>query len=353
MPDIVGHDVDFCNIMHADTAGTKTALAYIYWKETGDASVWRGIAQDAIIMNVDDMICIGSFDPIVISSTIGRNKHLITEEVIGEVIFGAEDVFLSLREQGLDIVSAGGETADVGDIVRTIDVGYTAFSRTARKNILEIDIQPGQQIVGLASFGQTSYEQSYNSGIGSNGLTSARHDTLSSYYRDNYPEIYAPQTDREFVYTGDYRITDEVRIGGEAYSIKSLLLSPTRTYFPVLKNMMEFHRSRIHGIVHCTGGAQTKVLKFNPNGSIIKNNLFTPPPVFQLIKNVSGASWKEMYQVFNMGHRMELYVDPEIAIELVAIAESFNLYADVIGEVTDKEEFNLRISCPDDQTVDF
>ncbi len=353
LPDIVGGQTDYCNIMHADTAGTKTALAYLYWKESGDASVWRGIAQDAIIMNIDDMICVGCFDPIVVSSTIGRNKHVITEEVISEVIHGAEDVFSMLKNQGLDIISSGGETADVGDIVRTIDVGYTAFSRMPRKDVLEIDIQPGQKIVALASYGQSTYESSFNSGIGSNGLTSARHDVLKKSYAINHPEAFAPETPLEYVFSGSYGLLDQVTFDGATYMVKDLLLSPTRTFFPVLRDMMKAFRPSIHGIIHCTGGAQTKVLKFASGVSINKTNLFNPPPVFQLIKEASGASWHEMYQVFNMGHRMELYVDETCVDELLEITRSYSIDAQVVGDVVSEQNYKLKIKCPDKSEITY
>ncbi len=346
LPDIIAGDESFCNIMHADTAGTKTALAYLYWKETGDLNVWKGIAQDAIIMNVDDMICVSCFDPIVVSSTIGRNKHLIPQEVISMIIQGAEEVFNNLREMGLNIVSSGGETADVGDIVRTIDVGFTAFSRIKKEQVLENNIRPGHKIVGLASFGKSTYESNVNSGIGSNGLTSARHDVLNKYYAERYPEVVAPQTPDNFVFTGDHRLTDEVEISGSAYLVKDLLLSPTRTYFPILKKIMDDFSSKIHGMIHCTGGAQTKVLKFVEDVSIVKDNMFYPPPVFELIQQSSGASPEEMYQVFNMGHRMELYVDADIADEILTIANSFEVEAKVVGEVIPSTGFRLNIKTP-------
>lgn len=356
LPDVIAHGEDpspFCNIMHADTAGTKTALAYLYWSETNDVSVWKGIAQDAIIMNIDDMICVGCFDPIVLSSTIGRNKHLITQEVIAAVIEGAEEVMAELREMGLDIISAGGETADVGDIVRTIDVGYTAFSRMKRENVLENNIKPRQQIVALASYGQASYEDFYNSGIGSNGLTSARHDMLSKHYARQYPEAYAPQTPEQFVYSGKYRLTDEVEIDGEIHRMRDLLLSPTRTYFPVLKSIMEQHRQHIHGVIHCTGGAQTKVLKFASDVTIRKTYLFNPPPVFKLIKEQSGATWHEMYQVFNMGHRMELYVDRDAVDDIIAISEGYGIEARHIGEVIEPSHNQLELTAPDGELITY
>jgi phosphoribosylformylglycinamidine cyclo-ligase len=356
LPDVIAHGEDpspYCNIMHADTAGTKTALAYLYWKETGDASIWRGIAQDAIMMNIDDMICVGCFDPIVLSSTIGRNKHIISQEVISEVIRGAEEVIATLKDLGLDIVSSGGETADVGDIVRTIDVGYTAFARMRRSEVLENDIRAGQKIVGLASFGQAHYETFYNSGIGSNGLTSARHDVLKKTYAHTYPEAFAPQTPSEFVFSGQYGLQDRVNINGSEYFVHELLLSPTRTYFPVLKKMMDLCRPEIHGIIHCTGGAQTKVLKFVEDVSIHKVNLFDPPPVFQLIKDSSGADWSEMYQVFNMGHRMELYVDDEVVDTLIEISKSFGIDARCIGEVTASKSYRLKIKTPENSSITF
>ena len=354
LPDVVAHaesESPYCNIMHADTAGTKTALAYLYWRETGDASVWRGIAQDAIIMNIDDMICVGCFEPIVLSSTIGRNKHLISQEVISEVIKGAQAVIEDLCNMGLNVISSGGETADVGDIVRTIDVGMTAFSRMRRSDVLENDIRPGQKIVALASYGQAAYESKYNSGIGSNGLTSARHDVLNKSYAEKYPEAFAPQTSMDYVFTGPHLLSDKISIRDKSYLISDLLLSPTRTYYPVLSQVMQLVRKQIHGIIHCTGGAQTKVLKFVEDVTIEKVNMFTPPPVFDLIQQASGASWHEMYQVFNMGHRMELFVDDEAVDTIIEVAKSFDIEARCIGEVVPKGGYDLRILSPDKQNI--
>ena len=330
LPDIVGGDNTFCNIMHSDTAGTKTSLAYLYWKETGDLSVWKDIVQDAIVMNLDDLACVGALDNIVFSSTIGRNKNLIPGEVL-ETLISATDFFLkSLKPHGVNCILAGGETADVGDIVKTIDCGFTAFVRTKREMLVINKMKPRDVIVGLASFGQATYESEYNSGIGSNGLTSARHDTLSKYHAEKYPESFDPGVPEEVVFTGNLKMTDiEQRTG---LQVGKLLLSPTRTYTPVLKLILDQLRNEINGIIHCTGGAQTKVLKFVENLHIVKNNLFETPPVFKMIQEQSQTDWKEMYQVFNMGHRMEIYTNLEVAKGIIEISKLFGINAQIIGE---------------------
>lgn len=352
LPDVItpnAEESDYVNLMHADTAGTKTVLAYLQWKESGDVNVWKGIAQDAIVMNTDDMLCVGCCGPIVLSSTIGRNAHVITKEVIAAIIQGGQELINEFQEMGLDLVSSGGETADVGDIVRTADVGYTAFARMERKAVIENNIRPGQKIVGLASYGQATYEKFYNSGIGSNGLTSARHDVLSKHYADEYPEAYAPQTDKQYVFTGSHRLSDTY----EGHRVSDLILSPTRTYFPVIKAMLDHHASQIHGMIHCTGGGQTKVLKFAPGVTIEKNNMLAVPPVFRLIQESSGASLHEMYQVFNMGHRMELYVDAEAVDDLIAISNQYGIDAACIGEVTEEKDYRLKIKHGDDQFITY
>ena len=336
IPDILGNDENFCNIMHADGAGTKSSLAYVYWKETGDISVWKGIAQDAIIMNIDDLICVGATDNILLSSTIGRNKNLIPGEVIAAVINGTEEILAELRDLGISIYSTGGETADVGDLVRTIIVDSTVTCRIERDKIISNDqIQAGDVIVGLSSSGQATYETEYNGGMGSNGLTSARHDVFNKSVADSYPESFDPSVPYDLVFSGGKKLTDTVRIDENTeITVGKLVLSPTRTYAPVIKQILEGFRSQIHGIVHCSGGAQTKVLHFvNNDVHIIKNNLFPVPPLFQLIQEQSGTDWKEMYKVFNMGHRMELYVPDAIAQEIIAISKSFNIDAQIIGRV--------------------
>lgn len=336
IPDILGNDEAFCNIMHADGAGTKSSLAYVYWKETGDISVWKGIAQDAIIMNIDDLICVGATDNILLSSTIGRNKNLIPGEVIAAIINGTEEILAELREQGISIYSTGGETADVGDLVRTIIVDSTVTCRIERDKIISNDrIQAGDVIVGLSSSGQASYETEYNGGMGSNGLTSARHDVFNKSVATAYPESFDPAVPFDLVFSGGKQLTDLVQIDAEtAITAGKLVLSPTRTYAPVIKKVLEGFRSQINGIVHCSGGAQTKVLHFvNDNVHIIKDNMFPVPPLFQLIQEQSGTDWKEMYKVFNMGHRMELYVPAAIAEDIIAISKSFNIDAQIIGRV--------------------
>lgn len=335
VPDILGGQDDYCNIMHADGAGTKSSLAYTYWKETGNLDVWRGIAQDAIIMNIDDLLCVGATENILLSSTIGRNKQLIPGEVIAAIINGTEEILEELRGYGISIHSTGGETADVGDLVRTIIVDSTVTCRMKRAEVISNHtIQAGDVIVGLASYGQASYEKFYNGGMGSNGLTSARHDVFNKQVAEKYPESYDPGIPYELIFSGKKALTDKIDIPGfGAIDAGRLVLSPTRTYAPVIKQVLEAYRSRIHGLVHCSGGAQTKVLHFIDNLHVIKDNLFPVPPLFRLIQEQSGTGWKEMYQVFNMGHRMELYVPEEIAADIIRISKSFNIDAQIVGRV--------------------
>lgn len=344
LPDLSSGSTDHCNLIHADTAGTKTALAYLYWKETGDLGIWSGIAQDAMVMNIDDLACAGAVDAIVISSTIGRNKHLIPGEIIEKIILSSQDLIEQLQALGIEIYSGGGETADVGDIVRTIDVGITAFSRMKRSEVVDINIKPSSVIVGFASSGLATYEKNYNSGIGSNGLTAARHDVLDKYYLNNFPESSSPETSKEFQYTGKYRLTDSYLVDGKKFEIGNLLLSPTRTYLPLIKQILKYYRTQVQGLIHCTGGAQTKVKKFVKNLRIVKDNLFELPPVFKLLNDVSLCSPKEMYQVYNMGHRLELYCDQFVAKEIIGLAKEFNIDAKIIGytEQHDAEEIIIR-----------
>lgn len=330
--DYLGNDPSYCTVMHADGAGTKSSLAYVYWKETGDLSVWKGIAQDAIIMNIDDLLCVGATDNILLSSTIGRNKNLIPGEVISAIINGTEEVLAMLRKHGLNIISTGGETADVGDLVRTIIVDSTVTARMKRADVIDnARIQAGDVIVGLASYGKASYEDFYNGGMGSNGLTSARHDVFANEYASKYPESFDTHVPANLVYSGKYKLTDTVR--GVDVNVGQLVLSPTRTYAPVLMEVFSNLRSQIHGLVHCSGGAQTKVLHFIDDLHIIKDNLFDTPPLFKLIHESSGTDWKEMYKVFNMGHRMEVYLPKEHAQEIIDIASAFNVEARIIGQV--------------------
>lgn len=337
LPDLVAGDDAYCNLMHADTAGTKTSLAYLYWKETGDRSVWKGIAQDALVMNLDDMACVGCTQDIVLSSTIGRNRLQITGAVIADLINGANDFLEMLDRQGITVKLAGGETADVGDIVRTLDVGYTTFARMRREDVIKNDIQVGDVIVGLASDGQATYEDAYNGGMGSNGLTSARHDVLSNEYAEKYPESFDPNLPKEVVYVGSKKLTevipDGVISGVSGMTVGQLILSPTRTYLPILQKVFDRHRSKINGIIHCSGGAQTKVLKFVQNKRIIKDNLLPTPYLFELIQQESGTDWREMYQVFNMGHRLEIYLNEKDAQEIIDISKSFGVNAQVVGRV--------------------
>lgn len=346
VPDILTGDEQFCNIMHADGAGTKSSLAYTYWRETGDISVWKGIAQDAIIMNLDDLLCVGATDNILLSSTIGRNKNLIPGEVIAAIINGTEEILADLRSAGIGIYSTGGETADVGDLVRTIIVDSTVTCRMKREDVVSNHtIQAGDVIVGLASYGQASYEAEYNGGMGSNGLTSARHDVFNKSVAGKYPESFDPAVPYELIFSGSKQLTDLVDIGnGQTITAGKLVLSPTRTYAPVIKQILDNHRSQIHGMVHCSGGAQTKVLHFVDNVHVIKDNLFPIPPLFKLIQEESKTSWQEMYKVFNMGHRMELYVKPNIADDLIAISKSFGIEAQIIGrvEAADKKQVTVN-----------
>ena len=343
IPDVAGGDAEYCNLMHADTAGTKTSLAYMYWKETGDVSVWKGIAQDAIVMNLDDMACVGCTSGILLSSTIGRNKNLITGEVIATLIQATSEFVAEMREHGVDIHLTGGETADVGDIVRTIDVGYTAFARMRREDLVVNNIQAGDVIVGWSSSGQATYETAYNGGMGSNGLTSARHDVFDKSYATKYPDSFDPNTPNDVVYLGGQKLTDTISIDGQDIPVGKLVLSPTRTYLPPLQKLLDAHRKDIHGMIHCTGGGQGKVIKFVENKRIIKDNLFALPPLFELIQKESGTGWKEMYQVFNMGHRMEIYLPEEIAQDAIAIAQSFGIDAQVIGRVEEAEQNEVVI----------
>jgi len=345
IPDILTGDDTYCNIMHADGAGTKSSLAYTYWKETGDISVWRGIAQDAIIMNLDDLLCVGAVDNILLSSTIGRNKNLIPGEVIAAIINGTEEILAELRNAGIGIYSTGGETADVGDLVRTIIVDSTVTCRMKRDEVISNHtIQPGDVIVGLASYGQATYESEYNGGMGSNGLTSARHDVFNKSIADKYPESYDAAIPYELIFSGSKNLTDLVDIGdGQSITAGKLVLSPTRTYAPIIKTILDNYRGQIHGMVHCSGGAQTKVLHFINKLHIIKDNLFPVPPLFKLIHQESGTSWQEMYKVFNMGHRMELYVPAEIAQDLINISKSFNVDAQIIGRVEAAENKQVTI----------
>ncbi len=333
LPDVAGGDSDYVNLMHADTAGTKTSLAYMYWKETGDLSVWGGIAQDAIVMNLDDMACVGITEGILLSSTIGRNKNLISGEVIKEIIQSTAAFCDMLTDHGIDIHLAGGETADVGDIVRTIDVGFTAFARARKSDLIINTIKAGQVIVGLASYGQSNYETEYNGGMGSNGLTSARHDVFAHRYADIYPDSFDANTPREVIFTGTRELTETISIDGQAIPLGKLVLSPTRTFLPVLKRLLDDFRPQIHGIIHNTGGAHTKVKKFAPGTRVIKDNLLPIPPLFDLIQKESGTTLEEMFQVFNMGTRLELYLDEAIAQDVISVIQTFGIDAQVIGRV--------------------
>ncbi|NND50797.1 MAG: phosphoribosylformylglycinamidine cyclo-ligase [Flavobacteriaceae bacterium] len=343
VPDHLTADPDYCIIMHADGAGTKSSLAYMYWKETGDLSVWKGIAQDALIMNIDDLLCVGATDNILLSSTIGRNKNLIPSEVISALINGTEELIEDLKAYGVTIHSTGGETADVGDLVKTIIVDSTVTARMKRKDVINnASIQAGDVIVGLASYGQATYEKEYNGGMGSNGLTSARHDVFEKYLADKYPESFDASVPGELVYSGQKKLTDPVE--NSPLDAGKLVLSPTRTYAPIIKKILsKFKSDTIHGMVHCSGGAQTKILHFIDDLHILKDNMFPIPPLFKLIQQQSGTSWKEMYQVFNCGHRMELYVTSEVAEEIIAISKSFNVDAQIIGRVEQAESKKLTI----------
>ncbi|MEY2793249.1 MAG: Phosphoribosylformylglycinamidine cyclo-ligase [Bacteroidota bacterium] len=341
-PDILGGDEAFCNIMHADGAGTKSSLAYLYWKETGDLSVWRGIAQDAVVMNTDDLICVGATDQMLLSSTIGRNKNLIPGEVIAEIINGTEEVLEMLRDNGIGIHSTGGETADVGDLVRTIIVDSTVIARMKRSEVISNgNIQAGDVIVGLASDGQANYEKQFNGGMGSNGLTSARHDVLNNYLAEKYPESFDPQVPRDLVYSGSKNLLEPV--AGTPLNVGQLILSPTRTYAPVVRALLSELRGHLHGMVHCSGGAQTKVLHFVDKVHVVKDNLFEMPVLFDMIQKESGTDFKEMYQVFNMGHRLEIYVDPTFADQIISISQSFGIPAQIVGYVESSETKKLTI----------
>ena len=342
IPDLLGGDPEWCNIMHADGAGTKSALAYAYWRETGDLSVWRGIAQDALIMNIDDLLCVGAVDNILVSSTIGRNKMLIPGSVIAAIINGTEELLARLRDLGVGVYSTGGETADVGDLVRTIIVDSTVTCRMKRADVINnANIAAGDVIVGLASYGRATYESEYNGGMGSNGLTSARHDVFAKCVAEKYPETYDAAVPQDLVYSGSCTLTDEVP--NAPLNAGKLVLSPTRTYAPVIKKILEAMRPEIHGMVHCSGGAQTKVMHFVENKHVIKDNMLPIPPLFELIQKESGTDWAEMYKVFNMGHRMEIYLRPEHANEVIRISESFGIPAQVIGRVEESDTNKLTI----------
>ena len=338
IPDILGGDPEYCNIMHADGAGTKSSLAYAYWKETGDISVWKGIAQDALIMNTDDLLCVGAVDNILVSSTIGRNKMLVPGEVISAIINGTDELLRQMRDMGIGIYATGGETADVGDLVRTIIVDSTVTCRMKRSDVIDnANIRPGDVIVGLSSCGQATYEVRYNGGMGSNGLTSARHDVFNKYLAEKYPETFDHAVPEELVYSGSYKLDQKVE--GVDVNAGQLVLSPTRTYAPVIKKLLDLMRKDIHGMVHCTGGAQTKVLHFvGDNCRVVKDNMFPIPPLFKVIHDESGTDWKEMYKVFNMGHRMEIYVSPENAEKVIETSKSFNIDAQVVGHIEEGQK---------------
>ena len=342
VPDYVGGDQEYCNIMHADGAGTKSSLAYMYWKETGDLSVWKGIAQDALIMNIDDLLCVGATDNILLSSTIGRNKNKIPGEVISAIISGTDELCAELSGMGVNIYPTGGETADVGDLVRTIIVDSTVTCRMKREDVISADnIRPGDVIIGLSSSGQATYEKEYNGGMGSNGLTSARHDVFAKYLAEKFPESFDPEVPSELVYSGGCKLTDPVE--GVDIDAGKLVLSPTRTYAPIVKKILDTYRKEIHGMIHCSGGAQTKVLHFVDNVHVIKNKMFPVPPLFKLIQEQSGTNWHEMYKVFNMGHRFEIYTSPEFADDIIAISKEFNVDAQIVGRVEEAEGKKLTI----------
>jgi phosphoribosylformylglycinamidine cyclo-ligase len=343
VPDLLGGDKDYCNIMHSDGAGTKSSLAYVYWKETGDLSVWKGIAQDAIVMNLDDLLCVGAYNNILFSSTIGRNKNHIPGEVIAAIINGTEEVLEELRNLGIGIWSTGGETADMGDLVRTIVIDSTVVTRMKRSDVISNhSIKPGDIIIGMSSSGKTTYEKEYNSGMGSNGLTSARHDLFAPYLASKYPESLDTNLAYDLIYSGKFRLTDPIE--GLDTNAGKLVLSPTRTFAPVVKTVLESMNSEIHGMVHCSGGGQTKVLHFIDRLHIIKDNLFPLPPLFRLIQEQSGTTWEEMYKVFNMGHRFEIYTDPKNASEIISIASEFNLDAKIVGHCEASEKKRVTIS---------
>ena len=342
VPDYLSGDKDYCLVMHADGAGTKSSLAYIYWKETGDYSVWKGIAQDSLIMNLDDLLCVGAVNNIMLSSTIGRNKNLIPGKIISEIINGTEELIAKYKKYGINIISTGGETADVGDLVRTIIVDSTVVSRIKREDVIDNDnIKHGDVIIGLASFGKSSYEESYNGGIGSNGLTSARHDIFSKRLIEKFPESFDPSIPEELVYSGKRTLTENIE--GIDLDLGKLVLSPTRTYAPIVRKILNKYRSQIHGMIHCTGGGQTKVLHFVENIHVIKDNMFALPLVFRILQEESETEWQEMYKVFNMGHRMELYVPEEISDDIISISKSFDVDARIIGRVENCEKKKLTI----------
>ncbi len=345
VPDILGGDPLYCNVMHADGAGTKSSLAYLYWKETGDLSVWKGIAQDAVVMNLDDLICVGATENILLSSTIGRNKYLIPGEVLSAIINGTEEFCSEMRELGISIFPTGGETADVGDLVRTVIVDSTVTCRMKRSDVISADcIKPGNVIIGLSSYGQSSYEKEYNGGMGSNGLTSARHDVFSNYLAKKYPESFDPTLPEDLVYSGNLSLTELIESIG--INAGKMVLSPTRTYAPIVKKLLNSFRNSIYGIIHCSGGAQTKVLHFVKNVHVIKDNLFEIPELFRVIQAQSGTDWQEMYKVFNMGHRLEVYVDPAAAEDIITISKSFNVEAQIIGRVESFEGKKVTIESP-------
>ncbi len=345
IPDILGGDPDYCNIMHADGAGTKSSLAYLYWKETGDLSVWKGIAQDALIMNIDDLLCVGATDNILVSSTIGRNKLLVPGEVISAIINGTDELLAELREMGVGVYATGGETADVGDLVRTIIVDSTVTCRMKRSDVVDNkNIAPGDVIVAMASYGKATYEKEYNGGMGSNGLTSARHDVFSKYLAEKYPESFDANVPDELVYSGGLKLTDSV--DGSPLNAGKLVLSPTRTYAPVIKKLLDEMRPKVHGMIHCSGGAQTKILHFIKNLRVVKDNMFPIPPLFKTIQEQSGTDWQEMYKVFNMGHRMEVYVKPEDAQKVIDITKSFGIDAQIVGRVEASDKAEVDITSP-------
>jgi phosphoribosylformylglycinamidine cyclo-ligase len=349
LPDLAANDPDWCNVMHADTAGTKTSLAYLYWKETGDLNAWKGIVQDAIVMNLDDMACAGFTDNIILSSTIGRNKNRVPGEVLKALIEGTSEFIEKMHSLGVNITLAGGETADVGDIVRTADVGFTAFARIRRNEVVNIDIKPGDVVVGFESCGQASYEGEYNSGIGSNGLSFARHEALTNDYARKYPESFDPELDPDYVYSGKYNVTDQY----QSYKIGKLLLSPTRTFVPLIKAILDQHRSEIHGIIHNTGGGQTKALHFIRNLHIIKDNPLPVPPVFELIRNIRNTPWQEMYKVFNMGQRLEIYTDKPTADRLIELGKTFNIKGQITGRVEKYEGKKVTIHTASGEILEY
>lgn len=349
IPDVLSGDVNRCNLIHADGAGTKSSLAYIYWKETGDMSVWKGVAQDAIVMNLDDLLCVGAVNNFLLSSTIGRNKKRIPGEIIGAIINGTEEFIAQMEKHGIKIHSGGGETADLGDLVKTLVLDSTMAVSMPRKEVIDIKIKPGAVIVGLASYGQASYETDWNAGMGSNGLTSARHDVFNKIYREKYPESFDEQTDEKYIYSGNLLLTDKVE--GCPLNAGKMVLSPTRTYGPVILEMLKAYRTQIQGIIHCTGGGQTKILHFANKVKIIKDNLFETPVLFKTIKEQSGTDWKEMYQVFNMGHRLEIYTDLKSAEQIIEISKSFGIDAQIIGRVESSENKELIIKSPEGEIV--